>query len=219
MRVILKGMARSPVEPIHVGLGALFDVVPEAVIVAEATSGEVLLWNRGASELFGYSASEAFGMSIRELVPEDLKEQHDLGLSRFAETGSGRLIQRQGAIEVPALHRDGQSMWIELRLSALPPSEVAEPLVLAVIRDVTERRTAYSELQAANRDLRELLSITAQDLKASVTAISSTAEMLRYVRDPELLLDIIERQAVRLNELIEEWENRPDASSDTRSSS
>ena len=41
------------------GIGRLFDQMRDAVIVAEASQERIVLWNRGAVELFGHAVEHA----------------------------------------------------------------------------------------------------------------------------------------------------------------
>jgi PAS domain S-box-containing protein len=57
-------------------MGRLFESVRDAVIVADANTGRMVLWNPAAKEIFGYSRAEALGMSVEELVPDYLRARH-----------------------------------------------------------------------------------------------------------------------------------------------
>lgn len=57
-------------------MGRLFECVRDAVIVADANTGRMVLWNPAAEEIFGYSSVEALGMSVEELVPDYLRARH-----------------------------------------------------------------------------------------------------------------------------------------------
>ena len=59
--------------PEDLGFGRLFASIRDAVIVAEANSGRVILWNPAAEEIFGCPLSEALGLDVDALVPERLK--------------------------------------------------------------------------------------------------------------------------------------------------
>lgn len=73
--------------PRELGIGNLFEGIRDAVIVAEARSGRVLLWNPAAERVFGYSSSEALGMRVEQLVPECLKDKHRASMTRYGESG------------------------------------------------------------------------------------------------------------------------------------
>lgn len=202
-------MANSPPTPAEMGIGILFDVVPDAVVVAEAFTGDIVLWNRGATDLFGYTPTEAVGMRLSVLVPEELRERHERGLRRFAETGTAPLVASGGAIELPALHRDGDTLWIELRLSSLPPTEVPGRFALAVIRDISDRRRAFEELAHANEALRDFLTVASHDLKSPLTAIVTATQMLAEENpgsESATLVGIVERQTEWLVRLLDDFE-------------
>ncbi|MBO0879538.1 MAG: PAS domain S-box protein, partial [Mycobacterium sp.] len=80
------------VTPADVGIGRLFQAVRDAVIVADASSGQILLWNPAAETLFGYTPEEAIGMSIEVLVPRRLQPRHRAGLAHYNATGHGAII-------------------------------------------------------------------------------------------------------------------------------
>src|SRR4028118_2173729 len=101
------------------GIGTLFDRVRDAVIVAEAGSGRVVLWNPAASRVFGYPASEARGMLVEALVPERLKGRHRAGIVRYAQTGRGAYVESEEYLELPAVKKDGEEISVELSLNPM----------------------------------------------------------------------------------------------------
>jgi PAS domain S-box-containing protein len=69
-----------PARPQDLGIGGVFESVRDAVFVAEANTGRVVLWNAAATEVFGYSPSEALDLRIEALVPELLEARYPAGL-------------------------------------------------------------------------------------------------------------------------------------------
>jgi PAS domain S-box-containing protein len=154
--------------PQELGIGRLFERVRDAVIVAEARSGRVLLWNSAAEKVFGYSSSEALGMRVETLVPEYLKDQHRTGMTRYGESGHGPHIDSEALLELPAVRKDGQKIQVELSLNPLESNNGAngsgntngsqdeERYVLAVVRDVSRRREAEEALKESEERMRGL---------------------------------------------------------------
>jgi PAS domain S-box-containing protein len=124
------------------GMGQLFWEMRDAVVVGDADTGRIVLWNPAATALFGITAAEAVGQSIEILVPEPFRERHRAGLARFRKSGSGTIVDTGQVMELPALRGTGEQITIELTLSPLVASRVPGHFVLAVIRDVTERKQA-----------------------------------------------------------------------------
>ena len=51
------------------GIGRLFESIRDAVVVAEADTGQIVLCNPAATEIFGYSPTEALELRVDDLVP------------------------------------------------------------------------------------------------------------------------------------------------------
>ena len=98
----------AQMSPADLGIGRLFDDVRDAVIVADARVGRVVLWNPAAETVFGYTAEEAVGMPIKVLVPPALQDQHAAGLAHYSATGHGAIIDGRRTVEVPAVHKSGE---------------------------------------------------------------------------------------------------------------
>ena len=202
--------------PSDLGIGRLFSVVGDSVIIGEVSTGRIVLWNAAAQGMFGYSAREAVGMPIENLVPASFRDRHRIGFMRFATTGETTLVGTGRAAEVPALRRDGSEFWVDLTLSPIEGAAVPGRFVLAIVRDVTERREARAQLaataarlQAANRSLREFLVMAAHDLRSPLTVIVSTAGLLAAVErdNPDVveLSEMIMRQGEALHRIIADF--------------
>src|SRR4029434_4810560 len=59
-------------------------------IVAAGTDGSILLWNRAAERIFGYTEAEALGHSLDLIIPERLRIRHWDGYRRVMQTGQTR---------------------------------------------------------------------------------------------------------------------------------
>ena len=141
--------------PEDLGIGKLFERVRDAVIVADAATQQIVLWNRAAAEIFGYPLSEALLMRVEALIPEQLKGRHREGIVRYAETGHGVYIDSQELLELPAVKKDGREILIEMSLNPVGfPGEDNGRFVLAIIRDITERKNVEERLRASEAELR-----------------------------------------------------------------
>ncbi len=147
-------------QPKDLGMGELFWRIRDAVIVAEAGSQRIILWNPTATKIFGYSTSEALELRIEELVPENLKVQHRVGIARYAETGHGTYIDSDVPLELPALRKSGEEIYVELSLSPIEPvygADGDERFVLAIVRDITERKRTGEALRESEERFRSLI--------------------------------------------------------------
>ena len=143
--------------PQDLGMGRLFESIRDAVIVADANTGRMVLWNPAAENIFGYSRAEAVGMSVEELVPDYLKARHRAGMAVYRETGHGRYIDSNIVLDLPAVCKTGEEIRVELTLSPIEPVREAAAegrFVLAIVRDATTRKQAEAALRESEEHYR-----------------------------------------------------------------
>lgn len=132
--------------PEDVGFGQLFEKIRDGVIVADAKTQRIVLWNSAATAIFEYSTSEALGLRVEDLVPDRFKAQHRAGIARYYETGRGRYIDANKLLDLPAVAKSGREIRVELSLSPIigGPAEGngGSSYVLAIVRDITDRNRA-----------------------------------------------------------------------------
>ena len=148
------------VYPQDLGIGTLFERIRDAVIVADAQSERIVLWNPAAARMFGYSSSEALELTVEALVPDRLKAQHRAGTAHYARTGHGPYIDSHEVLELPAVRKDGAEISVELSLSPIglvDDTNRGRRFVLAIVRDVTERKWAEEALRQNEERFRLLV--------------------------------------------------------------
>lgn len=165
-------------------IGGLFELVPDAIVVGDTTSGEVVLWNAAAEEIFGYPAEEAIGMPLERIVPDEFKAAHRKGLQRYARSGVGTLVSSHQLVELPGLRRDGSTVWVELRLAAAGEIDDRR-YAIAILRDISDRRraeeaaaTSAGLAEQAATAMREFLGSVSHDLRAPIAGIRAAVDLL-----------------------------------------
>jgi len=219
-------------KPADLGFDVLFELIRDAVVVADVESERICLWNSAAVEMFGYSADEAVGLPLETLVPEELRDAHHTGIAGYLATGRGTLTDIGVVVTVPAVRADGTRLMVDLRLSPLrqPPQHGAPgTFVMALIRDVDEREALARGLAEANGSLRmalqteqassanlarlialkdDFLAILSHDLASPLTSVRGNANLLRRSWDRldlaqrEHSLEVIENTATRMAALV-----------------
>jgi PAS domain S-box-containing protein len=132
--------------------GMFRDVVhfaPDAFILAD-TDGKIVQINVQAEKLFGYSRQELAGLPVEVLIPPHLRGGHERYRDGYIKQPHS---QRMGA-GVRCLRKDGSEFPAEINLSPLQTNRGR--LMMAVVRDVTERKQAEMELGESRQRLREL---------------------------------------------------------------
>lgn len=142
----------------------LIEDAPDAIIQVDA-SGTIVIVNRTAERMFGYSRQELIGSNVDLLVPQANRHLHPAQREEFLQAGTPRLHAHEGEIDRRARRRDGTEFSVEIGLS--PVKSDLGTYITAVIRDVTDRRRLEQELER-ERDLRgqrnEVLARLAADL-------------------------------------------------------
>jgi len=133
---------------LHAGLQTVLDTALDAVVVMN-TDGMLIGWNEHSEKCFGWTWDEVRGQRLSDLiVPPDLRASHEGGMKHYLATGHGPVLNSR--IEVPALHRDGHQIQVELSVTA--SEQFGGKLFIGFIRDISDRK---EEAERQQRILQE----------------------------------------------------------------
>jgi PAS domain S-box-containing protein len=82
----------------------------DIAIVAADDANRILAISRPVTDLLGWTAPELIGERIVVLIPDELREAHIAGFTRYLVTGEVHILGTP--VPVPALHRDGHQVPI-----------------------------------------------------------------------------------------------------------
>jgi len=123
-------------------------------MIAIGRDGLVTIFNPAAQEMFGRTADEMMRQPLDRLMPEDYREKHGEHVASFFAHGEPRgAIDK--TVELTGLRSSGEEFPVELTLSV--GLHGSEPLVLAVIRDITTRKQAEEALRASEERMRSIV--------------------------------------------------------------
>jgi two-component sensor histidine kinase len=160
------------------------------------------------------------GFELFDLLPDAILAVDRQGVIRYANRQAGRLFRQEPAtlvsssrmrsvgtgLDLVAQRADGTTFPVDIMLN--PLQHLAEPMTLAVVRDMTERRAAEQLLRReVNHRAKNILSVVqamAQQTKASSCEehISRLNERIRGLSASYDLLVKNEWQSVSLAELV-----------------
>ncbi|MFT4925101.1 MAG: PAS domain S-box-containing protein [Phenylobacterium sp.] len=129
-------------------LSSLLESAPDAMLVINR-SGEIVLVNSKVEKLFGYTRDELLVEKFEMLSPDHIRQRHVEMREQFFENPTVRTLGADGGIE--GKRKNGDTFAIEVGLSPLNTSEGT--LVVAVLRDISERHMAELRIAQNNRDL------------------------------------------------------------------
>ena len=119
----------------------LFDAAPDAMLIVDP-AGKIVLVNEQTERIFGYRRAELSGQPIELLVPPRYRSRH-IGF-RDEYINHPRTRPMGSGLELSGLRKDGTEVPVEISLS--PVSSLSGQQVIAVVRDVSERREAQAAL-------------------------------------------------------------------------
>ncbi len=102
----------------------------------------IVSWNRGATEIFGYSEAEVLGRQVTAIIPERSLEDYTRAISELHEDTED-LVGR--TTEMYGIGKDGREFPIEL--SAATWKEGDARFYSLIVRDTTERRKMEEMLE------------------------------------------------------------------------
>jgi PAS domain S-box-containing protein len=116
----------------------------DAIIFADR-QGFIRLWNRGATEIFGYPAETALGQSLDLIIPEPWRERHNQGYQRVMATGQTKYAKE--LLAVPGLRHDQARISLEFSITLFKDDQGLVLGAAAIIREVTARWQKEKERQ------------------------------------------------------------------------
>jgi PAS domain S-box-containing protein len=123
-------------------LGGLLDSAMDAIITINEQQ-RIVLYNRAAERIFGWTSEQAMGASLEKLLPDRFRGSHGAHVHRFERTGITSRRMGDGTV-LYGLRSNGEEFPMEASISQLDTPEGR--LFTVILRDITERMQAQEEL-------------------------------------------------------------------------
>ncbi|MHB0977463.1 MAG: PAS domain S-box protein [Candidatus Aquicultorales bacterium] len=128
---------------------AIFDAVNDGIFIHDSRTGRILDTNKKTLDMYGYTKEE-----MRTLTIEDLS----VGTTPYTQLEAVAYVKKAAggepqAFEWLAKDKGGMRFWVEVNLKNVVLS--GEQHILAVVRDITERKKSEEELLEKDRSIRQ----------------------------------------------------------------
>jgi PAS domain S-box-containing protein len=171
----------------------LLDKTNDAIMVRDL-EGTILLWNKGAERMYGWTEEEAVGRKAYEFLhadPERFKNMNALSIKQGGWTG-----------ELQHLTSTGEEITVEARWTLISDHQGNPKSLIAINTDITERKKIESQFLRAQRmeSIGTLAGGVAHDLNNILAPILMSIQLLKLTAsDSETtgILDTIETSAKR----------------------
>jgi PAS domain S-box-containing protein len=139
----------------------------EDAIFSNSLDGTIRTWNLGAQRMFGYTPEEIIRKPLTLLLPAERLPEEEQNLQRLKTGG------RVAALETMRLTRDGRALDVSVTVSALKSEAGAIIGVSQIVRDITERKRAQSELQRLNAELERRVTERTRSLQEATEQLNA----------------------------------------------
>lgn len=150
----------------------------DGIIVIDP-NGIVQTYNKACERIFGYRAAEVLGRNVSMLMPSPDRQRHDSYLEHYKRTGERRIIGI--GREVRGQRQDGSTFPMELSVAEV--EQGGDHVFVGLVRDITERKAAETELRDREAQLRSIFdtapdALVVIDEKGKVEQFSASASRM-----------------------------------------
>jgi PAS domain S-box-containing protein len=122
---------------------ALIDITSDAIIVRDLNS-QILFWNRGAEQIFGWTATEAIGKKANEFLYKSISPQLESTVSTVVDRNFWHG-------ELNKIGKSGRELIVESRWTLMRDETGQAKAILTVDTDITDKKQLEAQLHRAQR--------------------------------------------------------------------
>ncbi|WP_395059941.1 ATP-binding protein [Polaromonas sp.] len=146
----------------------------DAIITVDEAQ-RIVLYNKAAERIFGWSHAEVLGERLEKLIPERFRVQYASPMTHFSAADDTSGGMGDGTL-VYGLRASGQEFPMEASVSQLETTD--GKLFSVILRDVTVRLRDQQALERSNLDLQQFAYIASHDLKTPLRSIGGFVQIL-----------------------------------------
>jgi len=171
-------------------LRTVLERLPYAVVIVDQ-NGRIGFANAQTNQLFGYERGDLLGRTAEILVPERFQEAHTKHRAGYLLEPRTRAMG--DGLELTGRRRDGTEFPVEISLSPVRTGRgEEETIVIALIKDVTERKKTEHELRKSEERSKSIFDSTTaviyvKDARGRYLMINRRFKELWHLTDDQIL--------------------------------
>ena len=161
----------------------LIDFAEVGIIIAQHDT--IIQLNKKAEEIYGYAKEELLGHSPAMITPERYRANHrEMLTALFSLKKSKHTV-----FEEEGIRKDGSLFPIEISFSLSDPNNKEASAIIAIIRDITERKKAEKEIREARDFMENIINTSVEGIMIVdpqgylVRVNEALIKMLGYTRE------------------------------------
>lgn len=176
---------------------------PDAIVIADPGTREIVETNRAAEDFFGYPQERLRSMEILDLHPSDETQRYAQLFEEHFENQPAAISQFEDGSPVFATTADGERIPVEINAWRIDIDSDEAPLFQGVFRDISEQLQRRRELQRQKERLDEFAGLISHDLRAPLTVAQERARLVQQDHESEHV-DSLQASLDRVETIIED---------------
>ncbi|MDZ4727484.1 MAG: PAS domain S-box protein [Leptospira sp.] len=156
-----------------IDLHNIIDSAMDAVISINADF-KVILFNKAAESMFGFSSDEMMGNTLHCIIPDDTKSIHDDILRRFIKRSENK-INLNTVGNIRGQRRNGEIFPMEAAISKLNSDD--QLILTVILRDISDRYKAEEKIKTLLYEKEHLLKEIHHRVKNNLFTIFTLLEL------------------------------------------
>ena len=152
----------------------IFENLPLGLLLVDDRQ-RIVQVNRTLADEFGYSPESLVGQPLDLLVPDRYRHGHASHVDGYIAAPSSRMMG--SGRDLTGLHSCGEELPVEIALTRLEQPD--RPLTMAIVSNISQRKSAESALQQTNAQLEEFTYVASHDLRAPLRGIGDLVSWIR----------------------------------------